>query len=130
MAKKIQAWATYGPRIALGDPMTEEDIIENIVAATNQSKGSVLAVLAELDVQLEAGLKAGRIVRLPNGTRFEPTGKKDGSININVRVQADLDKKVNAGFRGKWVNSENIGKEEAEIVALWNEAHPDDLVTV
>ena len=128
MAKKIQAWATYGPRIDLGDPVTEQDIIESIVAATNQSKGSVLAVLAELDVQLEAGLKAGRIVHLPNGTHFEPTGKKDGTININARVQADLDNKVNSGFRGKWINAENIGKTEAEIVALWNKDHPNDLI--
>jgi len=41
MAKKIQAWAMFGPRIMLGDAVTKEDIIENIVAATNQSKGSV-----------------------------------------------------------------------------------------
>ena len=40
MAKKIQAWATYGPRIQLGDPMTGDEIIENIVGGTNQSKGS------------------------------------------------------------------------------------------
>lgn len=130
MAKKIQAWATYGPRIDLGDPMTEEDIIENMVAATNQSKGSVLAVLAELDVQLEAGLKAGRTVRLPNGTRFEPIGKKDGSIDIGVRVSAELERKVNSEFRGKWLNPENKGKTEAEMIALWNKDHPDDLIPV
>jgi hypothetical protein len=118
MAKKIQAWTAFGPRILLGDPVTPEDIIENIVAATNQSKGSVLAVLSELDVQLEAGLKSGRIVQLPNGTHFEPIGKKDGSVNIGVRVNPDLDKKVNSGFRGKWANSENMGKSEEEIIAL------------
>lgn len=126
MAKKIQAWAAYGPKIALGTPMKPEELIENIVAATNQSRGSVLAVLAELDVQTEAGLKAGRIVQLPNGTHYEPIGKKDGSVDIDVRVNPDLDKKVNAGFRGTWVNSGNIGKNEAEIIALWNEAHPED----
>lgn len=129
MAKKIQAWAAYGPKIILGDPMTPQDIIENIVAATNQSKGSVLAMLAEFDVQLEAGLKAGRIVQLPNGTHFEPIGKKDGSISIGVRVNPDLDKKVNSEFRGKWANSQNINKSEAEIIAQWNEAHPDDLIS-
>ncbi len=128
MAKPIQTWATYGPRITLSAPMTEEEIIENLVAATNQSKGSVLAVLAELDVQLESGLKAGRIVHMPNGTHFEPVGKKDGSININVRVHSSLNKKVNSGFRGTWVNSENIGKTEEEMIAIWNEAHPDDLI--
>lgn len=128
MAKPIQAWTAYGPKIELGKPMSAEEIIENVVAATNQSKGSVLAVLAELDVQLEAGLKSGRIVHLPNGTHFEPIGKKDGSINIGVRVNPDLDKKVNSGFRGKWINSGNMNKTEAEMIALWNKDHPGDLI--
>jgi hypothetical protein len=110
--------------------MTSEELIENIVAVTNQSRGSVLAVLSELDVQIESGLKAGRIVKLPNGTHYEPTGKKDGSINIDVRVNPDLDKQVNTGFRGQWLNSANIGKSEEEIIALWNEAHPEDPVEV
>jgi hypothetical protein len=130
MAKKIQAWTAYGPKIELGTPMTSEEIIENIVAATNQSRGSVLAMLAELDVQLESGLKAGRIVQLPNGTHFEPVGKKTGKVDINVRVNPDLDKQVNAGFRGKWANSENIGKTEAEIIALWNSEHSEDPIAL
>lgn len=126
MAKKIQAWTKFGPRIDLAEPMKSEELIENIIAATNQSRGSVLAVLSELDVQIESALKSGRIVHLPNGTHYEPVGKKNGSINIDVRVNPDLDKRVNAGFRGKWINRENIGKSEAEIIALWNEAYPDD----
>lgn len=126
MAKKIQAWATYGPRIQLGKPMTKEEIIENIVNATNQSRGSVLAVLAELDVQLENGLKSGRIVQMPNGTHFEPIGKKDGSIHIKTRLNPMVTRNVNAGFRGKWVNAQNIGKTQEEIFALWNADHPDD----
>jgi hypothetical protein len=130
MAKKIQVWAQYGPKITLGAPMTKNELIENIIAATNQSKGSVLAVLAELDVQIEAGLKAGRIVQLPNGTHFEPIGKKDGSVDIGVRVNPELDKQVNAGFRGKWVNSENVGKTEGEMIAIWNDEHPNDLIPV
>jgi hypothetical protein len=130
MAKKIQAWVAYGPRISLRDPMTSQDIIDNIVAATNQSRGSVLAVLSELDVQIEAGLKSGRIVQLPNGTHFEPIGKKDGSINLNVRVNPVLDKKVNSEFRGKWMNSDNINKAVDDIIAQWNAAHPDDLIEI
>lgn len=126
MAKKIQVWSKYGPRVALSDPMTPEEVIENVVSATNQSKGSVLAVLSELDVQIKAGLKAGRIVRLPNGLRFEPVGKKDGYINIVVDVSSEMDTAVNSTFRGKWVNSDNIGKSESEMIALWNEKHPED----
>lgn len=126
MAKKIQAWGAYGPRIALGDPMRESEFIENIVAATNQTKGSILAVLAEQDVQIEAALKAGRIIHLPNGMHLEPVGKKDGSVEISVRVSPELVKKINASFRGKWVNAENIGKTEAEILGRWNAEHPED----
>lgn len=128
MAKKIQAWATYGPRIQLGDPMTSDEIIENIVGNTNQSKGSVLAVLAELDVQLESGLKAGRIVQLPNGTHFEPVGKRDGSVDIKVRVNRDVNKNVNNSFRGKWANAANKGASEADIFEQWNADHPEDPV--
>ncbi len=130
MAKKIQAWVEFGPRIELAATMTSNELIENIVAATNQSRGSVLAVLSELDVQIEAGLKAGRIVHLPNGTHYEPIGKKDGSIDLSVRVNPDVDKRVNSEFRGKWLNSANIGKSQDEIIALWNEKHPDDPVEV
>jgi hypothetical protein len=126
MAKKIEAWTEFGPRLEPTGPMTAQEIIDNIVKATNQSKGSVLAVLAELDVQTESGLKSGRIVQLPNGTHYRPTGKADGAIEVDVRVNPEVVKNVNSGFRGKWRNSQNIGKSEAEIIAQWNAAHPDN----
>jgi len=129
MATKIEAWTEFGPRLDRSDPMTEAELIENIVLATNQSKGSVLAMLAELDVQTITALKAGRIVHLPNGTHYQPVGKADGKINIKVRVNPEISDNVNNDFRGKWHNAENIGKSEDEIIALWNEAHPDDLIT-
>jgi hypothetical protein len=128
VAKKIQAWTAFGPRLELADPMTKDEVIENVVAATNQSRGSVLAVLAELDVQIEAGLKVGRIVQMPNGTHYKPTGRRDGSVSIDVRVNPDLDRRVNADFRGRWRNADNIGKSEAEIIDQWNQAHPADLI--
>lgn len=28
----------------------------------------------------------------------------------------------------RWINAENIGKTEAELIVIWNELHPDDLV--
>jgi hypothetical protein len=130
MAKKIQAWSMLGPRIQLGDAMTHPEIIENIINATNQSRGSVLAVLSELDVQIESGLKAGRIVRMPNGTHFQPIGKKDGSIDIRVRVNPAVTKRVNTEFRGTWLNGENIDKTEEEIITLWNEKYPADPIEV
>ena len=126
MATKIEAWVEFGPRLAPSDAITPEGLIERIVMATSQSRGSVKAILDELDVQLEIGLKEGHIVQLPNGTHFKPTGKRDGSIEVNVRVNPRIVRNINNGFRGAWRNAENIGKIEAEIIALWNAAHPDN----
>lgn len=128
MAKKIQAWATYGPRLEPATRMDSEELIRNIIQATNQSRGSVLAVLAELDVQLENGLSAGRVVQMPNGTHFKPVGKKDGKIILKVRVNPELTKRVNSQFIGKWRNAGHIGLTETEIIAIWNEKNPGDLV--
>lgn len=126
MAKKIQAWAAFGPRLRPAPPVTPEELIDNLIAATNQSRGSVIGLLAELDTQIEAGLKAGRIVQLPNRTHYRPTAKRDGRVEINVRPSPDLEKRVNAGFLGQWINRENVGKTEADILAQWNAAHPID----
>jgi hypothetical protein len=126
MAKKIQAWVEFGPRLEPATPLTGDELIEQLTEGSNESISSVLAVLTALDRATEQGLKAGRIVQLPNGTHFKPTGKKDGSVEVDVRVNPALKKRLNAEFRGKWRNAENIGKSEADIIALWNAAHADD----
>ena len=130
MAKKIQAWTEFGPRLEPATPLTDKELIEQITVGSNESMSSTLAVLAFMDAVLEQALKSGRIVQLPNGTHFRPIGKKDGSIEITVRVNPELVRRVNADFRGKWVNAQNIGLNEAEIIALWNAAHPDNLIEV
>jgi nucleoid DNA-binding protein len=63
--------------------MKADELIVNITSATNQTRGSVYAVLAELDDQIEHALKSGRIVHLPNGTHYKPTGKKDGLVDCD-----------------------------------------------
>ncbi len=128
MAQKIKMWRELGPQLAPATPMLAEEIIDEIVSGTNQSRGSILAVLSELDVVIEKGLKAGRIVKLPNDTSFRPTGRKDGSIHINLRLNPRITKAVNSDFRGKWLNAANINSSEEEMVALWNELHPEDLI--
>ena len=126
MAKRIEAWVEFGPRLELSNAITPEGLIERIVMATSQSRGSVKAILDELDVQIEIGLKECHIVQLPNGTHFKPTGKRDGSIEVHVRVNPRMVRNINTSFRGAWRNAENIGKTEPEIIALWNTAHPEN----
>ena len=110
--------------------MQPAEVVENVIKVTNQSKGSVLAVLSELDVQILAGLKAGRIVKLPNGTRYEPVGKKDGSINIVVHVDKELENQVNAFFEGDWINGDHIGWTETKMIEHWNKENPETPILV
>ncbi len=128
MARKIQAWVEFGPRLEPREPLDAEGLILRIVQATNQSRGSVKAILDELDSQLEIALQEGTIVQLPNGMHFQPIGKRNGKIEIRVRINPDLLKRINAIFRGKWRNPENIGKTEDEIFDQWDAAHPGDPV--
>lgn len=128
MAKKIQMWTELGPKLAPATPVEAEEVIEQLIAATNQTRGSILAVLSELDEVILQGLRSGRIVKLPNGTNYRPIGKKDGSIRVSVRLNPRLSKQIAADRRAKWVNAQNINKSEAEMILLWNEAHPDDLI--
>jgi hypothetical protein len=128
MAKKIQAWTQYGPRLKPATPLSGDELIEQVTEGSNESMSSVLAVLSALDRVMEQALKAGRIVQMPNGTHFRPIGKGDGTVKVKVRVNPFVMRDVNDNFRGAWRNAENIGKTTDELIALWNEAHPDDLV--
>ena len=130
MAEKIKMWQELGPKLAPATPMDGEEIIEELIAATNQTRGSVLAVLSELDVVIGKGLKAGRIVKLPLGNlTIRPYGKKDGSIRIGLRLNPMIISEVKGQFRGKWVNTDQIGISEEDMITLWNETHPEDPVT-
>ena len=126
MAHKVQASATYGPRILSSTTMEADEFVEQLVNSTNQSRGSLLAMLAEMDAISEIALKNGRIVKLPNGMTLRPVMKRNGQIQILVHVNRSLTRRVNGGFRGKVVNAENIGRSEGELIQLWNENHPDD----
>ena len=124
---KVKSWC---PRLAKTDPVDAEEVIELLVATTNQTRGSLLAILSELDVILERSLKTGRTVKLPNGTTFRPVGKKDGSLSIKTRFSTRMSKAISIGQSARWINADNIGKTEDEMIVIWNELHPDDPIEV
>lgn len=128
MAKKIKMWSILGPKLKPQPAAEPGEVVESLVGSTNQTKGSISAVLAELDVFLINALKAGRAVRLPNGMTFRPYGKRDGSITIKLYLPKAMETKINTEQRAAWLNADNIGKPEAEIIAQWNDLHPDDLI--
>ncbi len=128
MAKKIRMWQELGPRISPETPAEKEEVMKDLIDVTNLTKGSVSSVLFELDALAIRALQVGRIVKLPNGTTLRPIGKKDGSIRISVRLNPTITKEVNSDFRGTWINAEHINISEEELIQIWNEKYPDDLI--
>jgi hypothetical protein len=129
MAKIIQAFSTYCPRIDLMEAVGPQRFIDLITQRTTLSAGVVKNV-QESEVETLIGLlREGRPIHTGIAI-FTPSIDMHGSLSVNVRVDKRIVSALNApgGFIGRVNNSQNIGKSTAEIVQLWNEEHSEDLI--
>jgi hypothetical protein len=129
MAKQIQAVAVYRPRIDYGDAASEERFMELITSRTTLSSGVVKNV-QEAEVETLVGLLLdGRPVHTGIAI-YMPNIDLDGNLEVKVRVDKRILSALNSpgAFRGHLVNADNIGKTSADLVTMWNEEHPEDLV--
>ena len=129
MAKLIQAYATYGPRIDLQKAAGPEEFMESITQRTTLSEGVVKNVQASEVETLVSMLKRGQPVH--SGVAiFTPTIDAQGNLSVSVRVDKRIISRLNVpgAFKGDITNGENIGKTTDEIVQLWNLAHPEDMI--
>ena len=129
MASFIKAIKALCPRLELLQAADSEHYIELVTMRTTLSSGVVKNVQdTELDT-LAFLLQEGRPVHTGIAI-YTPSMNLDGELEIKVRVDKRLLREVRkkSAFRGKVHNSENIGKSADELVALWNELHPEDVV--
>lgn len=131
MAKLIQAFAVYGPKIDLADAAEPQRFMELITQRTTLSVGVVKNV-QESEVETLIGLlKEGRPVHTGVAI-FRPTIDQEGNLSVSVRVDKRIIAALNTpgAFIGNIKNNENIGKTTQEIVTLWNAEHPDDVIVL
>jgi hypothetical protein len=129
MAKRIQAIKAYCPVIELGDAASTERYMELITQRTTLSPGVVKNV-QESEVETLIGLLLeGRPVHTGVAI-YTPSIDLDGGLEVKVKVDARILRALNAqrAFKGHIANAENIGKTADDLVALWNQAHPNDQV--
>ena len=130
MATTIQAVTRYRPRLIsrgtvgleeLGDRMQRDSLVNARIASH---------VLGALFDSLVLALRRGEAVHLPGIARFSLDLRSDGDLHVVVRVDHRLRKAVRSRhtYRGPIRNGRCIGLGAAEMVALWNEEHPDDPV--
>lgn len=131
MAQKIQAIATFGPRIDLMEAADHKRFMELITQRTTLSAGVVKNV-QESEVETLIGLlKEGRPVHTGIAI-FTPSINLNGEIDINVKVDKRVTSALNAesAFTGKLIHAENIGKTSEDLIALWNTEHPDNQISM
>jgi hypothetical protein len=129
MAKKIQAITAYRPRIILNAPATQERFIQLVTQRTTLSSGVVKNV-QDSEVEALIGLLLeGRPVHTGIAI-YTPSIDLNGDVELKVKLDRRLMSALNTpgAFVGKIANSENIGKNAVDLVALWNADHPDDPV--
>src|SRR5215213_5952517 len=130
MAKLIQAFSKYCPKIDLMESADPKRFMELITQRTTLSAGVVKNV-QESEVETLIGLlKEGRSVHTGVAI-FRPTIDAQGNLSVNVRVDKRITSALNApgAFTGKVNNGANVGKTTEEIVSIWNEEHPTDIIT-
>ncbi len=129
MAKRLQAIATYRPRVDLIPTAKTEYVAEFIAQHTGLNFGEVRFVLDELLVALSFFLHSGQGVKLEGVGTFLPTLKLDGRVDVAYRPDPKLIRSLNrTKFRGRIKNRQHLGKTADELIALWNAEHPDDPV--
>jgi nucleoid DNA-binding protein len=130
MATLIEAVNAYRPRVVQKETIGMELLAERLARGSLFSESIARMVLTDLQAELRNGLRQGNPVRLPGIGRFAMHLRLDGqmrpsmSVDRSLRIALrDLD-----AFRGDIQGRENIGLSSREIVARWNEEHPDDPV--
>ncbi len=129
MATRIQAINAYRPRIIHSDTTEEERYMELVSQRTTLSPGVIKNVQESRQETLIGLLLDGRRVRTGSATYYLSINL-DGKYTVKVRPDKRITHTANQekAFRGRIANAENIDKSSDDLVAIWNENHPDDLV--
>jgi hypothetical protein len=130
MADKIKAIYAYSPRIKQGLTVDMDRLVSLISRRSGLNQGTILNVLMELRDAFVYHSKVGEAVKLDGLGTFTPTIGLEGEVKMKYRMDNWLKNLLNAPgeFKGELENKDMIGKTVEELVARWNEEHPDDKV--
>jgi hypothetical protein len=132
MASRIKAIGAYRPRIELGNTAQKAELVRQVARSTNLTEGVLDLAIKELRDTIIEMNRAGRPVKIEGLGTWTPNIGLDGVFDIQYRADTALNNALNTGgtFSGTIKFRENIGKTSEELVAMWNQEHPDDLVNV
>jgi len=131
MANKLKAMNAYRPKIALGATVQKAELLRHIAGRTGINEGTLDYAMREVRDAIISYGQSGRGVKIEGLGTYLPNIGLDGAFNVDYRQAPDIKNGLNTpgAFTGQIENKDNIGKTADELVALWNQEHPDDPVT-
>ena len=130
MAPRIKAVNAYRPRIEQGNTVQKPELLRAASRATGIVEGTLDQSIKEMRDQIIEFCRAGRAVKVEGLGTFSPNIDLEGNLSISFRPDPAFANGLNVPgiFTGTILNRENIGKTSLELVAMWNNAYPEDLV--
>ena len=128
MAKMIQAYRRYGPRITLGAAVELDEMSAYISESTGLDKHEIRMVLGKLEDTILHYARQGRGVKLEGILSLWPTINTKGKLSFGRRFAAALGKALNNMdlFRARIENYEHRDWTEEDYRNAWNAEFPDD----
>ena len=128
MAKILNAFRAYGPRLDLGPTAQLDELAGWMASRTGINKSEVMMMFQEMSEMILAFNLRGVPVKLPGVGIFSPSIDRNGAIKNNFRSDVALKRGSNApdAYKGEIVNRERIGLDDAGYKALWDPDHPGD----
>ena len=130
MATLIEAVNAYRTRVLPKDTIGLNILARRLAHGSLANESIARMVLTDLQREVRNALIEGHPVQLPGIGRFSVHMRLGGRMRLAVRADRQLQSALSdpAQFEGDLLRAENIDLDTAAIIALWNEAHPDDPV--
>ena len=130
MAHRIKAINAYRPRLQQGNTVQKPELVRSVSRSTGIAEGTLDHSIKELRDQIIEFNRAGRAVKVEGLGTYAPNISLDGSLDLQYRADTAFSNGLNIPgiFTGTVLNREYIGKTGDELVAKWNEEHPEDVV--
>jgi hypothetical protein len=127
-SETIKAIYAYSPRLKRGLMVDMDELVTFIAGRTGLNEGTILNVLMELRDSLVFFARAGRSTRLKGLGIFGPNIDLNGTFSIYHKPDKWLKNELNKPntIKAEVMNYNMIGKSVDDLVARWNDEHPDD----
>lgn len=99
--------------------------------STTFDEDEMFGIFRKMMREIKAALQNGETVKLDGLVNVKPTMKVGGQVNLGLRADRSAIAHLNdpkLWTADKVLNHGNMNKTTDELIALWNEEHPDDPV--